>query len=71
MVGFPQECASVVCRDFAPKVYPNLINRSSDLVSCFELLCGIGGVDVSFKFKFKFFIFHSTIMHNNITVKIL
>ena len=44
IVFFSQECASVVCRDFAPKVDPNLINRSSD---CFELLCGIGGVDVS------------------------
>ena len=44
MVGFPQECAPVVCRDFA---YPDLINRSSDLVIRFRLLCVFGGDDVS------------------------
>ena len=32
-VGFPQECAQVVSRDFAPKVDPDVINRSSDLVN--------------------------------------
>ena len=32
MVGFPQECAPVVCRDFALKVDPDLISHSSDLV---------------------------------------
>ena len=38
-VGFLQECAPVVCRDFASKVDPDLINRSSDLVNWFRLLC--------------------------------
>ena len=46
-VGFPQECAPVVCRDFAPKVDPDLINRSSDLVNRFRLLCVDGGDNVS------------------------
>ena len=46
LVSFTQECASVLCRDFAPKMDPNLIYRLSDLVNCFELLCGIGGYDV-------------------------
>ena len=34
-VGFPQEFAPVVCRDFAPKVVPDLINHLSDLVNRF------------------------------------
>ena len=46
-VGFPQECAPVVSRDFAPKVDPDVINRSSDLVNRFELLCVIGSDYVS------------------------
>ena len=46
-VGFPQECAPVVCRDFAPKVVPDFINRLSDLVNRFRLLCMDGGDDVS------------------------
>ena len=47
MVGFPHECTPVVCRDFALKVDPYLINRSSDLVKRFRLLCVFGGDDVS------------------------
>ena len=51
LYSFPQECASVLyrdfSRDFAPKMDPNLIYRLSDLVNSFELLCGIGGYDVS------------------------
>ena len=46
MVGFPQEFAPVVCRDFAPKVVPDLINRSSYLVNRLRLLCMDGGDDV-------------------------
>ena len=35
-----------MCRDFAPKIDPDLINRSSDLVNQFRLLCMVGGDDV-------------------------
>ena len=44
MVGFSQECAPVRCRDFAPEVDPDWINRSSYL---FSLLCADGGNAVS------------------------
>ena len=44
---FPWGCVSVLCQDFAPKLDLNLIYRLSDLLNCFELLCGIGGYDVS------------------------
>ena len=46
-VGFPQECGPVVCRNFAPKIVPDLIHRSSDLVIRFRLLCLDGVDDVS------------------------
>ena len=46
-VGFPQECVPVVCQDFAPKVDPDLINHSSNLMNRFRLLCVNGGDDVS------------------------
>ena len=39
VVGFPRECAPVVCRDFVPKVDPDL-NRIT-------LLCVLGGNAVS------------------------
>ena len=39
--------APVVCRDFAPNVDQDLINRSSDLVSRFRLLCMCSGDAVS------------------------
>ena len=42
-IGFPQECVLVVCRDFVPKVDPDLINRLSDLVNWFRLVCVFGG----------------------------
>ena len=45
--SFSQGCASVVYQDFAPKLDLHLIYRLSDLVNCFELLCGFGGYDVS------------------------
>ena len=47
MVGFSQECTPIVCPEFAPKIDPALINRSSDLMDRFELLCVLGGDDVS------------------------
>ena len=47
MVGLPQECTPIVCRDFAPNGDPDLINCSSDLVSRFRLLYMCGGDDVS------------------------
>ena len=47
MFGFPQEYAPVVCRDFAPKVDPDLNNLSSDLANRFRLLCVFGGDDMS------------------------
>ena len=40
-------CTLVVFRDFAPKVDPDLISHSSDLVNRFRLLCMDGGDDVS------------------------
>ena len=47
MVGLPRECTPVVCHDFALNVDPDLINRSSDLVNRFRLVCMCGGDDVS------------------------
>ena len=47
MVGIPWECTPIMYRDFAPNVDPDLINRSSDLVNRFRLLCMCGGDDVS------------------------
>ena len=44
---FPQECALVLCQDFTPKMNINLFYRSSNLVDCFDLLCGMGRDDVS------------------------
>ena len=41
------EGAPVVCRDFAPELDMEVVNCSSDLVDWFELLCAIGGDDVS------------------------
>ena len=38
---------TVLHQDFAPKFGLNLIYHLLDLVNCFELLCGIGGYDVS------------------------
>ena len=46
-IGYPQECVLVVGRDFVPKVDPELINRLSDLVNRFRLVCVFGG-DMSF-----------------------
>ena len=46
MVGLPRECTPVVCWDFAPKVDPDLINRSSDLVNRLRQLCMCDGDDV-------------------------
>ena len=45
--GWIPKCAPVMCRDFAPKVDPDQINRSSDLMNRFSLLCADGGDDVS------------------------
>ena len=47
MVGFTQECALVRCRDCTPKVDPDWINRLSDLMNQFSLLCADGGNEVS------------------------
>ena len=47
MVGFSQECAPVRCRDFAPKVDLDWINRLSDLMNRLSLLCADGGNEVS------------------------
>ena len=44
---FSQGCASVLYQDFAPKMDLNLIYRLSDLVNCFERMCGIGVYDAS------------------------
>ena len=46
LTSSPQECASVLYQDFALKLDLILFYRLSDLVNCFELLCGIGGYDV-------------------------
>ena len=46
-MGFPQECNPVVCWDFAPKVDPDFINLSSDLVNRLRPLCMDSGDDVS------------------------
>ena len=46
-VGFPQECAPVVCRGFAPIFELDLIIRASDLVNRLRLLCVLGGDAVS------------------------
>ena len=44
---FPQDGALVLCRDSTPKFGANLFYRSLDLVDCFDILCGVGGDDVS------------------------
>ena len=46
-VGFPQEYTPVMCWDFAREFNPELINRPSDLVNRFRLLCMLGGDTVS------------------------
>ena len=45
--GFPTEYIPVVCLDFAPEFHPELINRPSDLVNRFKLLCVFIGDTVS------------------------
>ena len=44
---FPQDGALVLCRDSTPKFGPNLFHSSLDLVDRFDILCGVGGDDVS------------------------
>ena len=46
-VGFPQEYTPVMCRDFTPEFNRELINRPSDLVNRFGLLCVFSGDTVS------------------------
>ena len=47
LVGFPQEGTLVLCWDSTPKMDINLCYRLLDLVDCFDLLCGMGGDDMS------------------------
>ena len=47
LAGFPQKGDLVLCRDSTPIMDLNLFHRSSDLVDCFDILCDIGGDDVS------------------------
>ena len=47
LVGFPQDGALVLCRDSTPNMDIILFYRLLDLVDCFDLLCGMGGHDVS------------------------
>ena len=47
LTNFPRECVLVLCQNSTSKLDLNLIYLLSELVNHFELLCGIGGYDVS------------------------
>ena len=47
LTSFPREFVLILCQDFTSKLDLNLIYRLSDLVNHFELVCGVGGYDVS------------------------